>query len=160
MWVFSHVSVLTNERYTTYQTGFPFQHLGLCPRVDFLGAEGAQGVKNDFIWTWSFGISNWRGWRAEQNTSKMFTLWSNWWPWGEVNRSNIITVQLQSQFQSYFYEIIFVFSQIKDKKNYLTDFLFCCLGHAPVVGLGVLWSKTLAWGCAMAPHRLRVLVYI
>ena len=34
------------------------------------------------------------------------------------------------------------------------------MGHAPGVGLGGAGgSKSLAWGFAMAPHRLRVLVY-
>ena len=32
------------------------------------------------------------------------------------------------------------------------------LGHAPGVGLGGAgWSKILAWGFAMAPHRLHIL---
>ena len=35
----------------------------------------------------------------------------------------------------------------------------CSLSHAPGVGLGGAgMSKTLAWGYAIAPHRLRVLV--
>ena len=38
-------------------------------------------------------------------------------------------------------------------------FSFCCQDHTPGVGLGVLrGSKTLAWGFAMVPHRLRILV--
>ena len=75
------VCVLTNERYKTYQTGFLFCPLGH-------GAFGALGVPRGvtifFLQTWSCGISNWRGWRAEQNASKFFILGSNWWPWGEV----------------------------------------------------------------------------
>ena len=34
-----------------------------------------------FHQTWSCGISNRRGWQAEQNASKICILGSNWWPW-------------------------------------------------------------------------------
>ena len=78
------VCVLTNERYKTYQTGFSFCSLSHAPGVGLRGAGGAQGVKNFFFQTWSCGISNRRGWWAEQNASKIFILGSNWWPWGEV----------------------------------------------------------------------------
>ena len=36
------------------------------------------------IQTWTCGTSNRRGWRAEQNASKILILWSYGWPWGEV----------------------------------------------------------------------------
>ena len=73
------VCVLTNERYKTYQTGFSF-----CPLGGTLGRWGCPGGQKKIIQTWSCGISNRRGWRAEQNASKIFILGSNWWPWGEV----------------------------------------------------------------------------
>ena len=38
------VSVLTNERYKTNQTGFPFFYQGHAPGVGLGGAEGAQVV--------------------------------------------------------------------------------------------------------------------
>ena len=38
------VSVLTNERYKTYQTGFLFCRLGHAPGVGLWGTAGAQGV--------------------------------------------------------------------------------------------------------------------
>ena len=38
------VCVLTNERYTTYQTGFSFRRLGHAPGVGLRGAGGAKGV--------------------------------------------------------------------------------------------------------------------
>ena len=69
--------VLTNERYKTYQTGFQICPLGHAPGVGLWGAGGAQGVKI-FCQTWSCGISNRRGYRAEQNASKIFILGSNW----------------------------------------------------------------------------------
>ena len=54
------------------------------------GALGVPRGSKIKIQTWSCGISNRWGWRAEQNASKIFILRSNWWPWGEVKRSNII----------------------------------------------------------------------
>ena len=77
------VCVFTNERYKTYQTGCLFCPLGHAPGMGLWGAGGAQGVKKKFQ-PWSFGISNRRGWRAEQNASKIFIQGSNWWTWGEV----------------------------------------------------------------------------
>ena len=38
-------TVLTNERYKTYQTRFSFCRLGHVPGVRLCGAVGAQGVK-------------------------------------------------------------------------------------------------------------------
>ena len=73
--------------------------------------------------------------------------------------SNIIKFQLPCQFQRFLYQTLCVFSQIKE--NILTEFSFCCWRHSPGVGLGGAGgSKTLARGFAMAPHRLRILVYI
>ena len=74
---------------------------GSYPRGWTLGAGGAEVVKKNFFQTWSCGISNRRGWRAEQNVSKIFILGSNYWPWGEVKRSNILKFWLPCQF--YFY---------------------------------------------------------
>ena len=79
------VCVLTNKRYKTYQTGFSFCLLGHAPGVGLWGGLGVpRGSKKYFFQTWSCGISNRRGWRAEQNASNIFILGSNWWPWGEV----------------------------------------------------------------------------
>ena len=54
------VSILTNERYKTYQTGFLFCRLGHAPGVGLRGAGVPRGSKN-FFQTWSCGISNRRG---------------------------------------------------------------------------------------------------
>ena len=43
------VCVLTNERYTTYPTGFLFCRLGHAPGVGLLGTGGTQGVKQFFF---------------------------------------------------------------------------------------------------------------
>ena len=72
------VCVLTNKRFQTYQTGFALCRLGPAPGVGLWGVGCPGGQK---IQIWSCGISNRRGWRAEQNASKVFTLGSNWWPW-------------------------------------------------------------------------------
>ena len=66
---------------------------GSCPRGGALGVP-----RGSFFQTWSCGISNRREWRAEQNASKIFILGSNWWPWGEVKRSNIIKFWLPCEF--------------------------------------------------------------
>ena len=81
-----------------------------------------------FFRTWScppWGsccISNWRGWWVKQNASKTYTLGSNWRSWGEVKRSNIMTCHLQSKFQRFLYQTLFVFSQIKDIKHINRNF--------------------------------------
>ena len=96
------VCALTNERYKTYQTGFLFCCLGHAPGVGLWGTGGTQGVKQLFFQTWSCSISNQRGWQAEQNASNIFILGSNWWPWGEVKRSNIINMSISKIFISNF----------------------------------------------------------
>ena len=93
------VCVLTNERYKTYQTGFLFCRLGHAPGVGLWSAGGAKGGQTIFFFKkWSCGISNRLGWQAEQNASKTFILGSNWLPWVEVKRSNIIKFCLPCQF--------------------------------------------------------------
>ena len=87
--------------------GFWFCRLGHAPGVGLWGTGGAKSKKKNFQ-TWSCGISNQRGWPAEQNASKIFILRSNWWPWGEVNRSNIIEFRLTCQFQRFLYQTLCV----------------------------------------------------
>ena len=81
--LYQTLCVFSQMRYKTYQTGFSFCCLGHAQGLGLWGAGCAQ-VVNFFFQTWSCGISNRRGWRAEQNASKIFILGSNWWPWGEV----------------------------------------------------------------------------
>ena len=76
---------------------------------------------------------------------------------GKVKRSNIINMSISK----ILYQTLCVFSQIKDRKHIVKDF------HSVArVGMGLLGgggrgeSKTLAWGFAMVPHRLRALVFI
>ena len=46
--LYQTLCVLTNKRYTKYQTGFSFKHLGHAPGVGLWGARGAHGVKKKF----------------------------------------------------------------------------------------------------------------
>ena len=51
-------------------------------------------------------------------------------------------------------------SQIKERKHIEQNFHYVAGIRRQGWDLGVLGVKTLAWGFAMAPHRLRVLVNI
>ena len=145
-------------RYETYQTIFLFWCLGHAPGVGLGGARATLGSKIYFLLKWSCGIWNWWEWWVEQNAGKNFTQGSNWWPWGEVRRSNIMKFQFYKvNFKDFNAKLCVLTS--KRHKTYQPEFLFCDLGHAPGVGLGDAWgSKTLAWGFAMAPHGLPILV--
>ena len=82
------------------------------------GALGVpRGSKFFFFQTWSCSISNRWGWQAEQSASNIFILGSNWLPWGEVKRSNIINMSISKIFIPNF-----VFSQIKDRKHIEQNF--------------------------------------
>ena len=115
--------------------------LGQAPGVGLRGAGGARGGggggSNFFFQTWSCGISNWRVWWAKQNASKIFILGSNWWPWGEVKRSNI-KYQLPCQFQRFLYQTLCMFSQIKE--NILNIINILLLGSCPRVGTCGCWG--------------------
>ena len=72
---------------------------GSCPRDETLRHWGYPGGQTFFfLQTWSCSISNRGGWRAEQNASNLFILGSNWWPRGEVKRSNIINMSISKIF--------------------------------------------------------------
>ena len=76
---------------------------GSCPRGGTLGHWGCPGgSKKFFFQTWSSGISNRRGWRAEQNASKFFILGSNWWPWGEVKGQISLNFSFDVNFNDFY----------------------------------------------------------
>ena len=78
--------------------------------------------------------------------------------WGEVNRSNIIKFWWPCQFQRFSYQTLCVFSPIKDRKHIEQNF-YSVAGVMPQGwDLGCWGSKTLAWGFAIAPHGLSILV--
>ena len=59
------------------------------------------------------------------------------------------------------YQTLCAFLQIKDRKHIEQNFHSVAGVMPQGWDLGVMGgSKTLAWGFAMAPHRLRILVYI
>ena len=107
-----------------------------CPRGRTLGHWEYQGGPKKKFQTWSLGILNWRGWRAEQNASSIFILESYWWPWGAVKRSNIININFKD-----FYTKLCVCSHKKERKTYWTEFSFCSQVHAPGWDWG--WIKKL-----------------
>ena len=58
----------------------------------------------------------------------------------------------------FLYQTLCAFLQIKDRKHIEQNF-HSVAGVMPQGRLGGAgWSKTLAWGFAMAPHRLCILV--
>ena len=74
---------------------------GSCPRSGTLGHWGCQGGQF-FFQTWSCGISNRQGWRAEQNASTIFILGSNLWPWGEVKGQISINFGYHVNFKDFY----------------------------------------------------------
>ena len=109
---------------------------GSCPRDGILGHWGRTG--RFFLSNMSRGISNRRGWRAEQNASNIFVLGSNLWPWGEVKRSNIINMSISK----ILYQTLCVFSQIKDWKHIKPIFI-PWPGSCPWWDLGCWGSRKL-----------------
>ena len=129
---------------------------GSCPRGATLGRWGAQGVKK--IKTWSCGISNRRGWRSDQNASKIFILGSNWWPWGKVKGQISLNFGYHVNFKG-FYTNFCVFSHKWKRQTYQTGFLFCRLGHAPgwdFGALGYTGGQTIffqTWSCSISNRQ-------
>ena len=97
------------------------------------------------------------GGRAEQNASNMFILGSNWWPWGEVKKSNIFKFWFSCQF--HFYTKSCVCSH-KQKMVNILNIIFILLPGVMPEGrdAGARGFKTLSVGICDAPHRLRLLV--
>ena len=120
------VCVLTYENNKTYQTGFSFCPLGV-PRGSTY-----------FFQTWSCGVSNRRGWRAEQNASTIFILGSNLWPWGEVKGQISLNFGYHVNFKDFYTKFCVCVLTNERYKTYQTEFVFCRLGHAPGVGLWAL----------------------
>ena len=67
-------------------------------------------------------------------------------------------ISLNFRYHVNFYQPLCVFSQIKDRKYIEQNFNSVVRIMGQGWDLGCWGSKTLAWGFAMAPHRLRVLV--
>ena len=114
--------LLTNERYTTYQTGFPFGRLGHAPGVGLGGTVGGWGgqkiffseIQPDFVCE----LLTWMAHATAPFLGGPRPLG----PWGGAKRSNIIKPELQSQFQSFFNQTLRIFSQMKDIYHIRPDF--------------------------------------
>ena len=78
-----------------------------------------------------------------------------------LGRGQKVKKSLTCQFQRFSYQTLCVFSQIKDRKHIEQNFHSVAKVMLRLWDCGVLGeSKPLAWGFAMAPHRLRALVCI
>ena len=74
-------------------------------------------------------------------------------PWGGVKRSTIILFQLQSHFQRFLYQFLFVFSQIKDIKHIKRNFHSVVWSCSRVGAWGALGSKIYifrTWLCGIS----------
>ena len=126
------VSVLTNERYKTYQTGFLFLSPGSCPRGGTWGYLGAEIKFRPVVCPLCYLLlSHW---------TKLNQIWcvSYSHEWG-VQRKKKFWPRPLGRGQKVKYHLIpnFVCVLTNERyKTYQTGFLFCRLGHAPGVGLG------------------------
>ena len=149
------VCVLTNERYKTYKTGFLFCCLGHAQGVGLWGTGGAHGVKQ-FCFSKHGHVAYQIDGDDEQN--KMQVTFSSLGQTGYLGVRSKGQISLICQFQRFLYQALCVFSQIKDRKHIEQNF-HSVAKVMPRGGTAGYWgeSKTLAWGFAMAPHRLRAL---
>ena len=149
----------TNEIYKTYQTGFSFCHLGHAPGVGL----GALGVPRGVNFFFKHGHVAYQIDRDEEQ-NKMQVKFSSYGQTGDHGVRSKGQISLNFGYHVYLnfsYQTLRVFSHLKDRKHIEQNFhsSFCCRDHAPRGGTWRCWgSKTLAWGFAMAPHRLHVLV--
>ena len=104
------VRLLRNERYETYQTRFSFGSLGHAPGAGLGGILGGWGSffpKFNQIWCVSY--------LHECHMQRHHFLGPRHLePWGGVKRSNINKSELQSQFQRFLNQTLYIFSQMKD----------------------------------------------
>ena len=149
------VCVLTNERYKTYQTRFLFCRLGHAPGVGLWGTRVPRGVffsKHGHV---AYQIN------GDDEQTRMQVIFSSWGQTGDLGVRSKGQKSLTCQFQRFLYQTLCVFSQIKASKHFEHNF-HSVARVMPRGGTCGCWeeSKTLVWGFAMAPHRLRALVLI
>ena len=122
---------------------------------DFEALGVPRGPKKTFFQTWSCGISNRRGWRAEQNASKIFILGSNWWPWGEV-KGQILNFGYHVNFKD-FYTKFCVCSHKWEIQNISDGIFILSSGSCPRGGtLGHRGSNNFffrTWSCSISNRR-------
>ena len=108
---------------------------GSCPRGRTSVRSGCPGGKKFFFFFKHGHVAYQIDGDAKQNiiiinASKTFIQGSNWWPWGELKRSNIIKFWSPCQFQ----RLLCVLTN-EIYKTYQMGFSFCRLCHAPRVEL-------------------------
>ena len=111
------------------------------------------------FWTCACGLAHRWGWRVERNASKILTLRSNWWPRMGSKSQIALNFNYKVNFKDYFYQTLCVFSQVQDKKRIEQNFhsvTWAMPRDGTWGAVGV--KKNFAWGFAMAPHRLRILI--
>ena len=130
--------LLPHERYKTYQTGFSFGSLGHALGVGLGGTVGGWGGQKNFfpkfnqIWCVSF-LHEWHTHRRHFFGPRALG------PWGGAKRSNIIKSELQSQFQRFLNQTLYILTNER-YKTYQTGFSFGSLGHAQGWDLGLPWG--------------------
>ena len=111
------VCVLTNERYKTYQTGFAFCFLGLAPGV-VLGALGVpRGSKKLFKHCHVVYQID-----GDDEQNRMQVKFSSKGQTGDLGARSKGQISLTCQFQSFLFQTVCVFSQIKDRKHIEQNF--------------------------------------
>ena len=123
-------------------------------------APGVPRWSTKYFQTWSCGLSNRWGWRAEQDASKIFILWSNWWPWDKVKGQISLNYGYHVNFKD-FYTKLCVWSH-KWKIQNIWDGIFVLspgscprggtLGHRGCPG-GSKKSKFQTWPCGISNRR-------
>ena len=112
------VCVLTNERYTTYQTGFLFCRLVHAPGVGLWGTRDTQGVKHFFF---KYGHVAYQI-DGDDEQNKMQVTFSSKGQTGDLGARSKCQISLTCQFQRFLYQTLCVFSQIKDRKHIEQNF--------------------------------------
>ena len=122
------------------------------PRGGTLRHWGCPGGQNFFFQIWWCGISNRRGWRAEQNASEVFIIGSNWWPWGEVKGQISLNFGDHVNFK-YFYTKFCVCSY-KWKIQNISDGIFILSpGSCPRGWTLGHWIFFQTWSCSISNRR-------
>ena len=121
-----------------------------------MGHTGAQGVKNIFFKHGHVAYQI----DGDDKQNRMQVTFLSLGQTGDLGARSKGQISLKCQFQRFSLpHSLCVFSQIKDRKHIEQN--FHSVGRViPRDGTCGCWgeSKTLAWGFAMAPHRLRALV--
>ena len=142
------VCVLTNERYKTYQMGFLFYRLGHTLGVGLGGCLRAKIKSRPAVCPLCYFLLNhWTTFNQIWCVSYSYKWGVHWQivfclPPGEGSKGQIsFNFVYKVNFKDFIPNSVCVLTNER-YKTYQTEFLFCCLGHAPGLGL---------WGAEGAP---------